>query len=85
MASRYLNLEEAYSICRWHQPTGECDDFLDLSAYSQADPDALTLLATQGHSSGVKLSLTSLSIENAAVIADWGGDRRVSQLNQYDS
>lgn len=69
---RYLNLEEAYSICRWNHPTGECDDFLDLSAYSQASPEALELLATQGHRAGVIFGLTSVSVENAAVIANWG-------------
>ncbi|MEQ1533779.1 MAG: hypothetical protein HOO97_11800 [Sideroxydans sp.] len=73
MGGKCLNMEEAYSICRVNHPTGECCDFLDLSAYSQADPDALTLFATQGHRSGVRLGLTSLSIENAAVIANWGG------------
>lgn len=74
MEGRYLNLEEAYSICRVDQPTGEFDDYLDLdlSAYAQADPDALKLLATQGWRAGVILGLTSLTIENAAVIANWG-------------
>ncbi len=72
MESRYLNLEEAYSICRAVHSTGECDDYLDLSAYSQADPDALTLFATGGYWSGVFLGLTSLSVDNAAVLADWG-------------
>lgn len=71
MENRFLSMAEASSIFRNNPPTGEWDDFLDLSAYSQADPKAVELLATQSHKVGVTLGLINLDIQVASVIANW--------------
>lgn len=60
-------MAEANAILNRHSPTGE-SDFLDLSEYSQADPQAIELFANREWTC-VILGLTRLEIPNASAIA----------------
>jgi hypothetical protein len=70
---KYLSLAEARSIaenCSSHEFPG----LLDVSAYSQADPEALEYLAQHGEWFHWYLGLACLDSQQAKILARWDGN-----------
>lgn len=85
----FLDLAEAIKFCEKNplirDPRTTLMSTADLSAYTQATPEALGFLAKQGYDSFVFIGLESLSKENAMVLASWDGFFCFSNIDYLDN
>jgi hypothetical protein len=81
MADTYLTLALAKSIAE-HNPLANemLEDFLDLSDYEAADPEAIKFLSGQGQRGCLMLGLTELDVEVATIIASWSANVNLTKL-----
>jgi len=87
--SSFLDLAEAKRFVE-NNPNGiesdiSCSIPIDLSAYTQATPEALEYIAAQGYNSFVDLGLSTLNNKQAQILAKWDAAFSFTNLGQLDT